>query len=418
MYFSIILVKRLVKMMLLFEINKVLSTPVNKIALLILAITLAVVSYFAIISVSYTDENGKTFSGPAAASRLREEKNKWAGYVTEDVLKTVLQENSRINQSPEYLSTDVIQNNIAFSKKQGFSDIREMINFAFSDFQEYDYYRTDSVSESEVGKLYENRVESLKTWLSSDGISERWSQTEKDYLIRQFESLDTPLYYEYSDGWRSLLEYAPTLIMFTVLVAGFLVSGIFPGEFSLKADSVYFSSRFGRNRGVRAKIGAGILLISVIYWGTMLLYTGIMLFALGVGGGSCVIQTGLGGWKSFYNITFFQKYLLSVMGGYVGSLFILSLAMLISAKTRSTVLAITVPFILTCVSPFVGRIPVLTRASSLFPDMLFRLNTEMNGFLLYRIGGNIFSQFSVILVMYLILTCVLFPLLYVLYRNS
>ena len=49
---------------------------------------------------------------------------------------------------------------------------------------------------------------------------------------------------------------------------------------------------------------------------------------------------------------------------------------------------------------------------------VFRLNTEMNGFLLYRIGGNIFSQFSVILVMYLILTCVLFPLLYVLYRNS
>ena len=58
MYFSIILVKRLVKMMLLFEIKKVLSKPVNKIALLILASTLAVVSYFAVISVSYTDENG------------------------------------------------------------------------------------------------------------------------------------------------------------------------------------------------------------------------------------------------------------------------------------------------------------------------------------------------------------------------
>lgn len=84
------------------------------------------------------------------------------------------------------------QNNIAYSEKQGFSDIREMINFAFSDFQEYDYYRADKVSESEVGKLYENRVESLKTWLSSDGISERWSQAEKDYLIRQFDALDTP----------------------------------------------------------------------------------------------------------------------------------------------------------------------------------------------------------------------------------
>ncbi|HJA66630.1 ABC transporter permease [Lachnoclostridium sp. An169] len=417
MYFSIILVKRLVKMMLLFEIKKVLSKPVNKIALLILAITLAVVSYFAVISVSYTDENGSSFSGPAAAVRLREEKNKWAGRVTEDVLKKVLQENSRINQSPEYLSTDVTQNNIAYSEKQGFSDIREMINFAFSDFQEYDYYRADKVSESEVGKLYENRIESLKTWLSSNGISERWSQAEKDYLIRQFDALDTPLYYEYSDGWRSLLEYAPTLIMFTVLIAGFLVSGIFPGEFTLKADSIYFSCRFGRDRAVRAKIGAGFVIVSAVYWIMILGYSLVVLLSLGAGGGGCAIQAGRG-WKSFYNITCFQEYLLTIFGGYVGILFVLGLAMLISAKTRSAVFAVTIPFIILFVPSILTSMNILTGVLGFFPDQLLQIPSAVSSYNLLEIGVFVTGAVPVLFVLYLILYGALLPVTYRLYRKS
>lgn len=164
------------------------------------------------------------------------------------------------------------------------------------------------------------------------------------------------------------------------------------------------------------RVGNSFLTATIVYWAAILIYAAVILGIAGVEGGSLPIQ--MEHWYTMYNFNQVQTFAVTVLAGYVGTLFSSACAMLISAKTRSTVLAITVPFILTCVSPFVGRIPVLTRASSLFPDMLFRLNTEMNGFLLYRIGGNIFSQFSVILVMYLILTCVLFPLLYVLYRNS
>lgn len=186
-------------------------------------------------------------------------------------------------------------------------------------------------------------------------------------------------------------QYLPTLMLILALIAGILVSGIFSDEFIYKADTVFFSSRLGRGRGTGAKLWAGFLTATIVYWAAILIYAAVILGIAGVEGGSLPIQ--MEHWYTMYNFNQVQTFAV-------------------------TVLAITVPFILTCVSPFVGRIPVLTRASSLFPDMLFRLNTEMNGFLLYRIGGNIFSQFSVILVMYLILTCVLFPLLYVLYRNS
>lgn len=122
-----------------FELKKIFSKPVNKIVFIILAVSLCVVSYFAIGDVDFVDENGKSTTGIAAASELREEKNKWAGYITEDVLRKVLEENALINSSEEYLSQDGTENNKAYSKKQGFSDIREMINRAFGEFQSYNY---------------------------------------------------------------------------------------------------------------------------------------------------------------------------------------------------------------------------------------------------------------------------------------
>ena len=397
---------------LFYELKKVLGKTVNKVALLLLLAALAIVTTLAIGGVSYTEPDGSSISGMAAARQLEKVKKQWEGYVTEDVLRAVIEANDAVNQSPEYQSDDVTENNMAYSRKQGFSDIREMLNQAFSDFQTYDYFRADSLSPEDAGAFYGKRAASLREWLDSEEMKDQFTENEKQYLIRHYEEMETPVYYTYADGWKTLLTYTDTMIMLIVLITGFLVSGIFPGEFSLKADSVYFSSRFGRNRGVRAKIGAGLLLITVIYWGTMLLYTGIMLFALGTGGGSCVIQTGLGGWKSFYNITFFQKYLLSMLGGYAGSLFILSLAMLISAKTRSAVLAVTMPFIVLFIPSFLSGVNALNKVLGLLPDQLLQISSVINQFNLYELGGQVVGSVPILMVLYSCLCVIMIPWTY------
>lgn len=253
-------------MLLLFEIKKVFSKTVNKVAFLILAITLFVVCYLAIGYVDYIDENGEKTVGFVAAQTLKEEKNKWSGYITEDVLIKVLDENSLINSSEEYLSNDVKENEKAYSEKQGFSDIREMINRAFCSFQEYNYYRADSVTKEEISSFYDRRTANLVEWLNSEGQENNYSENEKLFLVKQYEKLETPFYYEYSDGWEALLEYAPSITMLLVLIVGFLVSGIFSDEIQLKADSIFFSTKLGRNKAVIAKMKAGFIIITSIYW--------------------------------------------------------------------------------------------------------------------------------------------------------
>ncbi|MDO4345255.1 MAG: ABC transporter permease [Eubacteriales bacterium] len=401
-----------------FELKKIFSKPGNKIALILLAVTLCIASSFAIGDVFYVDENGERSTGITAASPLRKAKNEWAGYITEDVLRKVLEENALINNSEEYLSTDIIENEKAFSKKQGFRDIRELINLAYCGFQEYNYFRADSVTQEEIRSFYGRRTATLTEWLNSNEQEGRFSEREKQFLIAQYEKLETPFYYEYADGWKELLAYAPTIIMLVMLITAFLVSGIFSDEIQLKADSIFFSARFGRNKAVAAKIKAGFIAVTVIYWTMILLYSGVVLAVLGTGGANRAIQISSANWKSFYNITFLQDYLLTVLGGYLGNLFILFLSMLVSAKTHSKALAVTIPFILLFIPSFLSGISVLSEILGLLPDQLLQVCNAVKTFNLYQLGTKVIGAVPIIFIMYFILFCILLPILYLVYQKT
>lgn len=84
----------------------------------------------------------------------------------------------------------------------------------------------------------------------------------------------TPIRYDYMRGWTQLLEYAPTVIMVVMLILVYLVAGIFAGEFQWKSDAVFFTSVYGRNKAVAAKIKAGVCIVSAVYWLAILLYSG------------------------------------------------------------------------------------------------------------------------------------------------
>lgn len=404
--------------MIRFEIKKVFLKWANKIALILLFAVLLLVSVIAIDKVEYVDQKGHDSTGMAAAKNLRKEKNKWTGYLTEDVLVKVVEENTKINQSAEYLSKDVLENNKAYAKKQSFSDIRNLINSAFCDFGEYDYYKVDDIKADDVGLFYEKRMNGLKKWLKTDEIKDNFSNEEKQYLIEQYKKLKTPFYYEYADGWKALLEYAPSIIMTAVLIIGFLVAGIFSDEFQLKADSIFFTTKFGKDKAIRAKIGAGFVIITMLYWGVMLLYSIIVLTVLGTGGADCMIQTGFEYWKSFYHLTYFQTYLLTLLGGYLGSLFILTCSMFLSAKTRSTVVAVMIPFIFIFIPSFLTAISVLSNILGLLPDQLLQVNEVVKFFHLYQLGGKVVSALSILMIVYSIFFCILLPIIYKTYQRT
>lgn len=400
--------------MIRFEIKKVFSKSMNKIVLLFLIAILVVFSILAINKVEYIDKNGNSHYGITAARNLKEEKNKWSGHITEDVLEKVVEENAKVNHSEQASSEDIQEQNKAYAKKQGFSDISGLINSAFSEWRDFNDFAIDSVSPEDGTKVYERRISNLKNYFESGG--ETFTDSQKNYLITQYESLDTPFYYEYMDGWKVLLQDISTFLLILALVIGFFVSGIFSYEFQLKADSIFFSSKLGRNKAVSSKVGAGFLITTVFYVIFVALYTLIVLLALGTDGANCPVQLDL--WRSSYDITFFQAYLLIVAGGYVGTLLAAILSMLVSAITHSTVISISIPFIVLCVSPILSRIITLPQICSFFPDQLLEIYLSIKEFSLVELGGRVVNVATVIILVYMAVCLLLLPILHNVYKKA
>ena len=388
--------------MLRYEIRKVFSKSKNRIAVIVLFVILVITSILTINKVEFVDENGNSSVGISASRDLREAKNQWAGYLTTDTLSKALEENKTINSSKE-----------AYAKKQGIAGIMDVIICAFSDYRDYNYYAPDHISDDEVGTIYERRISTLKNWLESGG--ETFSQAEKDFMIQKYEELKTPFYYEYIDGWSALLQNISTFILMLALVIGFLVSGIFSDEFQSKADSIFFSARFGRSKGISAKVGAGFCITTGFYLMFVFLYTLIVLFVLGADGANCPIQLDL--WRSVYNITFLQAYLFIVVGGYIGTVFASTLAMIVSALTRSTQTAIIVPFIVLCAFPFLSRIITLPGLCSFFPDQLLEVYLDIKEAGLITLGNKVTTIATVIVPVYAVICLVFQPILYRVYKR-
>ena len=401
-----------------FEIKKVFLRRGNQMAVALLALLLCVVCFFA-GNISYVNESGETETGFQAVKKLREEQKEWAGLLDEVKIRKVIEENNKISQTPEAKSEDFQENDKAFHKKQGFQEIRNLLNYAYAEgFRDYNYFRADSLKPEDASKFYENRIVLLKEWLSGEG-KELFSETEKEYLIKKYESLQTPFFYDYVEGWKQLFLYFPTILMILMLVLGYLISGIFAREFQWKADSILFSSMYGKNKAVSAKVKACFYIVTGIYWCTVLLYTGAVLFYLGADGAFCPIQANSSGWKSFYEMTNMEKYVLCAVGGYLGCLFISFLTMLVSGKTKSLAAAVVLPFVLVFMPSFLSNInhPAVAEILGLLPDRLLQLAQGTANFTLYEIGGKVLDGIFLLFLVYSVFCALLLPALKRMYRK-
>lgn len=405
--------------MLKYELKKVFSRTANRIALLLMLALICLTWYFA-LGVSWIDESGNSHSGPAAVAQLKAAQKEWTGYLDEETIRQVIAENLRIQSMPEAQSDSVQDSEITYGRGQGIMEIRSLLNCSFADrFRSYDYYRADSLTLEDAPKFYENRVRLLEEWFEEEA-GDQFSEAEKAFLTERYESLVTPLYYDYALGWTQLFEYAPMLVMITMLGLGYLVAGIFSNEFTWKSDAVFYATLYGRDRAIKAKLKAGFCLVTGVYVATFLLYSTVVLACLGADGWGMAVQASRSGWKCFYHITMWQKYLLIALGGYIGCLFMSFLCMLVSAKTRSAVVAVMCPFVLIFLPSFMANIPghTVQKIIGLLPDQLLQTGSALNLFNLYSLGGHILGAVPILLVVYSVLAVILWPVIYRVYRKK
>lgn len=396
-----------------FEIKKVFAKRGSWLALAVIILMLVVELVSTVNTAYWVNADGEIEKGFGTIQKLREAKREWAGMLTEEQIARVLNENTRLNQISEQQSIQA--QNAAFHHAQGFLDIFYLISCSFGDFQELDLTAADHISPNMAGSFYQNRLDKLSQWLLYGDGQGQFTEKEMQFLTEQYEQLNTPFFYTYQDGWKQLFNLSTVMIVVTAIVLGILCSGIFSDEFRYKSDAIFYSSCQGRNKAVAAKLKAGLLIVTAIYWTVMFLFSAAVLVIFGADGANCPIQSIFYGWNSFYNLTNGQLFLLILVGGYLSCVFISAVTMLVSAAARSSIPAVIMPFVFIFLPTILPD--ALSKIKALLPDQLLQLNQAVRYFNLYELGGRIFSAVPMLFAIYLPLALLIIPITYSLYKK-
>ena len=384
--------------MIYYELRRLYSKPSTKVLCLILIVIAFSLVILAIDYADWVNSDGTHSHGIDAIHQLKEAKELWAGPLTEERIAEVIEANKE--KSNDYVN------------EQGYLDITLLINRSFSSFKEYDYTTIDRLSVNDAQKFYSNRVEHLIEWLNADGTNQ-YNEIEQNYLVEQYNAMDIPLFYESSDGWVRVKENIAAIITVTVIVNCLIVTNIFTSEKQYHEDSIYFSTYHGRDKGIVAKLNAGIAFSTGVYIFVLLIYTSAILFVFGTSGAECMIQAYSRNWKSMYNITNLEEYLLIFCGGYIGCIFMSMLSMFVSAWTRSSVISLLVSYSILFLTPILGALPGMSGDFVwLLPDQLLAIHNIILQMKVYSIGGIVLEPIRIIFTLYSIFIAALYPLTY------
>lgn len=409
MHFYSILVRKQVKnMMVKYELKRIFTKRMNRLLLAVAVIIGVVMSVFAVTSSRYVDSSGAGHETPDAVRRLVEDKNQWKGKLTGDVIAQIVADRQKI--AGEY-QDDNVPDTVWGERIQSYTDIADMVDSILGGDEEYMPGALLGITLDQAKDIYSIREQYIEQLIQKYGDTPE----KQEFLRKQYEKADTPFYYEASDSWNTMLLYATTYGIILVVLIGFLAAGIFSDEFSLRADSVFFSCRYGRSRAVRSKILTGLLMATVIYWAGMALLSGISFAVMGVSGFGTTYQIQYP--YSIYNISVGQEYLILLLCGYIASLLSASVAMLVSAKTHSANIAVCIPFILFCVSPFIGRALPFGIFFQLTPDQLLNILNCAREPYIYQIGSLVFRQIPFVMLFYTLVAAVFLPVIYQCFRR-
>ena len=377
-----------------YELKKVFSKSLNKGLLVIIMVLAVVFSCFAIGS-QHQQKDHPGYGLLDTTRQLVKEKQRWEGEVTPAVAEKI---------------TETAKKEGIYSRPAN-ADLEELINSVLCGGGEYDGYKIETVTPTTARTLYSIRKSNLKK------ITTEYGKTKEQqlFLKEKYDKQVVPFYYKPADSWKAMYLYVETYGLVLILFIGVLAAGIFANEFRWKTDTVLFSTKHGRSKTVSAKIIAGLVTATAVYWMGIAILSLVAFSVMGVSGAG--ISALLEQPYQIYDLTFGQEYLLMAFCGYIGALLATAIAMAVAANSKSIVLASAIPVLLFCVSPFIGRLLPFKRFFQLTPDQLINLLNNIDVPHVYQIGETVFAQIPALVVLYCVLTVLLLPFVFKGYRK-
>lgn len=396
------------KEMLKYELKRIFTKRLNRV-LITIGLALAVIlSFLAATSNRFVTPQGHLVTGISATRKVVVDKNRNKGLMTPQKISELIAQDQRTFR--EYKDKDE-SDKVYGTSLQQYLDVEQLVSYILTGNEDYNPSVYLNVNPKKLLNIYKIRDAKIEKLIRQNGKTEE----QRKYLKAQYDKISTPYQYEAPDSWDTMQLYVVTYSIILAVLMGVLASGIFSEEITLKADAVFFSSKYGRNKAIKTKIIAGLLTSTGIYWIGMCLFTVISLALMGTSG-SHTLMSMLNSY-TIYNVTYGQAFYIMMFAGYIANLLATTSTMMVSAIMGSPNIAICIPFFLFCIMPFVGRLGGGKGIFLLTPDQLNNFQEIMKVNHIYQIGGFVTNQLTMILMIYVIANIVLIPLVYFVYKR-
>lgn len=396
------------KVMLKYELKRIFTKRLNRVLISIGLVLSIILSFLAATSNRFVTPEGHLEMGITATRKLVKDKNRNKGLMTPQTVSKLIAQDQKIFQ--EY--KDKNESDKVYGRSlQQYLDVEQLVSYILTGNEDYNPSVYLYVSPKKLLNIYKIRESKIQKLIWQNGKTEE----QRKYLKTQYDKISTPYKYEAPDSWDTLQLYVVTYSIILAVLMGILASGIFAEEITLKADAIFFSSKYGRNKAIKTKIIAGLITSTGIYWIGMCVFTVISLALMGTSG-SHTLMSMLNSY-TIYNVTYGQAFYIMMFAGYIANLLATTISMLVSAIMGSSNIAICIPFFLFCIMPFVGRLGGSKGIFLLTPDQLNNFQEIMKVNHIYQIGGFVTNQLVMILTIYLIANLVFIPLIYAVYKR-
>lgn len=192
----------------------------------------------------------------------------------------------------------------------------------------YEGKTLEELSEADMESFLQIRSDKINENLMMDSKN-NYTDTEIARFMDKAGNLSV-ISMGYSEGWKVLAENMGGFGILLNIVITVLILPLFGRDSGVQMEELVRSARFGQKRLNLSRILSAYLAATVLYFASMMIYFSILMMPFGFEGGNQPIQSNARAFFSLYNITYLQQFMINLLVGYLGLIFMVSAALMVT----------------------------------------------------------------------------------------
>ncbi len=321
-----------------FEFKKLFNKKMNIIVIIVCLFFITLLFSMAGKDFLATDNSGKSYKGKEAISVRKEQMKEISGTLTNEKIIKEIEKLQELHNDPNNLITNS-DGEVDFKRKIYNEYLNNRLNLLTNINRVYANYNASYINElfninlNEQKDFYETRRQRIEEKLNQSYDGKTYTSQEKEFWLEKSNNTKIPFEYDFYYGYSNLYSTYEMLIIGVIAICICLAS-VFAGEYQNGTDKILLTTKYGKSKGVTAKIIASYIFAILVFTIYLIFAIGPIFLMFGTDGGNLPIQ--LSNILSPYALTFFQSLLYNIVISYTVLLGMVGLTLFLSSKLKNS----------------------------------------------------------------------------------